>query len=206
MMPPLKYEEKFLYGDFTWPEFKQAVADNRVVIVPIGTLEDHGFHLPIDTDNMICWETCLEVGKRIPGDVAILPLIPFGINPHHLDFPGGITLRGETLIAVLKDVGKSIAHHGFKRVIFLNSHGSNRNYVGLASREVVVETGILCVATSPSSLVSKEVMLKRKSKIGEGIAHACELEQQLKVLLCRDGEDFETVHQFQPPRQFSQDT
>lgn len=172
----LKYEEKFLYGDFTWPECKRAVEDHRVIIVPVGTVEDHGYHLPIDTDNMICWETCLEVGKRIPTDVAILPLIPFGINPHHMDFPGGITLSGSTLIAVLKDVGRSLAHHGFKRVILLNSHGSNRNYVGLAAREIVVETEILCVSTAPSSLVSKEVKKKRKSLQGEGISHACEEE------------------------------
>ena len=71
----------------TWPEIREVAAERRVVVVPIGTLEDHGPHLPIDTDvriiGEICQRACAQAGER----VVLLPTVTHGFSPHHRDFP-----------------------------------------------------------------------------------------------------------------------
>ncbi len=169
-------QPKYLYGSLTWPEVQQAVNEERVTIVPIGAIEDHGLHLPIDTDNMICWEICVEAASRIPDKVVLLPIVPFGINEHHFDFPGSIDIPGEYFIGFLLGITRSLAHHGFKRIILINSHGSNKSYVSIAARRTVIESGVLCVATTPMLLMGKKNIARiRKSEPG-GISHAGELE------------------------------
>ena len=68
--------KKYLYENLTWPEIREAIRNEKVAIVPIGTIEDHGYHLPVNTDNMICWEICLEAVKRVPDKTVLLPLVP----------------------------------------------------------------------------------------------------------------------------------
>jgi creatinine amidohydrolase len=168
--------KKYLYENLTWPEIREAIRNEKVAIVPIGTIEDHGYHLPVNTDNMICWEICVEAVKRVPDKTVLLPLVPYGINEHHFDFPGAIDIPGDVFIGFLLGITRSLAHHGFKRIILINAHGSNKHYVGIAARRTVIESNVLCVATTPMLLMGKENINKiRKSEPG-GICHAGELE------------------------------
>lgn len=169
-------EKKYLYGKMTWPEIKQAVKEERVAIVPIGTIEDHGLHLPVDTDNMICSEVCEEAAKRIPDKVVLLPLVPYGINEHHFDFPGAIDIPGDCYIRFLLGITRSLAYHGFKRIILINAHGSNKDYVSIAARRTVLESGVLCVATTPMMLMGNKNIKKIRQSEPGGISHAGELE------------------------------
>src|SRR5579863_7261331 len=116
---------KYRYGEMTWPEVKAAAARPCVAIVPIATLEDHGPHLPIDTDLLLCASVCEEAASRAAGRVVLIPPINHGYTPHHLDFPGAITIGAHTLIEYGLDVCKSLAHHGFERILIVNGHGSN---------------------------------------------------------------------------------
>jgi len=170
---------KFYYGHMTWPEIKETVKEERVAIVPLGTIEDHGLHLPVDTDNMICWEICIETAKKIPDKIVLLPLVPYGINEHHFDFPGAIDIPGECYIKFLLGITRSLANHGFKRIILINAHGSNKDYVSIAARRTVIESGVLCVATTPMLMMGSSNIKKiRKSEPG-GISHAGELETSI---------------------------
>lgn len=83
---------KRTYGKFTWPESKEVDKD-RVVILPVGAMEDHGPCLPFDTDNLIVSRPTEAVAESIPEEAVFLPLIPFGFNEHHKDFPGVIYIR-----------------------------------------------------------------------------------------------------------------
>ena len=86
------------YDRLTWPEMKVAIArkPQAVVAVPIGAVEDHGPHTPLSTDNDILEGVLTECGRQAAGDLLVLPTIPFGLDEHHMDFPGTITVDIET--------------------------------------------------------------------------------------------------------------
>src|SRR5829696_5823318 len=79
---PLRYER------LTWPEVRRAAGQDRVALVPVATLEDHGPHLPVDTDLRIVSEICERSAARAADRTVLLPAIPHGYDPHHMDFPG----------------------------------------------------------------------------------------------------------------------
>ena len=85
---PLRYER------LTWPEVRRAASEERVALVPVATLEDHGRHLPVDTDLRIVTEICERAATEAGDRVVLLPAIPHGYDPHHMDFPGAITSAG----------------------------------------------------------------------------------------------------------------
>jgi creatinine amidohydrolase len=184
---PLRYER------LTWPEVRRAAAEDRVALVPVATLEDHGRHLPVDTDLRIVTEICERAAAEAAGRVVLLPAIPHGYDPHHMDFPGAITIGWDTFTRYLTDVGRSLAHHGFRRMLFLNGHGSNQNLVEMAARLVMVERPEVLAAAafylaSPEALAVVERV--RDSTRG-GMAHACELETSIYLAIDPDAVDMD---------------
>lgn len=162
------------YGKLSWEEVRDADKD-RVVILNVSATEDHGPHMPLDTDTVLGMAVANGVAAKAPQDVLVMPPIAYGFNEHHKDFPGVIWIQPETLIAFVTDVTKSLAHHGFRRILLLNSHGSNHPVLDLAARKTVIETGIICVSASYWNLCADRINAVRKSDIG-GIAHAGEFE------------------------------
>ena len=127
------------YGHLTWEEVRDADKD-RVVILNVSATEDHGPHMPLDTDTVLGMAVAEGVALAAPDEVFVMPPVPYGFNEHHKDFPGVIWIQPETLIAFVTDVTKSLAHHGFRRILLLNSHGSNHPCLDLAARKTVIET------------------------------------------------------------------
>jgi creatinine amidohydrolase len=82
------WTEPLEFGKLTWPEVARAAGEGRVPIVPIGTLEDHGHHLPIDTDVTLVEAVCRGAAEHLPAQTVLLPPIVHGYSPHHMDFPG----------------------------------------------------------------------------------------------------------------------
>jgi len=80
--------DKYRYNLLTWEEINDAIAMQKVVILPTGSTEQHGRHLPLDVDVFLAESVCLEVGRRVAEQVLVLPLISYGLNLHHIDFPG----------------------------------------------------------------------------------------------------------------------
>jgi len=162
------------YGKLTWEEVRDADKD-RVVILNVSATEDHGPHMPLDTDTVLGMAVAAGVARALPDEVFVMPPVPYGFNEHHKDFPGVIWIQPETLIAFVTDVTKSLAHHGFRRILLLNSHGSNHPVLDLAARKTVIETGAICVSASYWNLCADRINAHRKSEIG-GVAHAGEFE------------------------------
>jgi creatinine amidohydrolase len=185
------WTEPLEFGKLSWPEVARAASEGRIPIVPIGTLEDHGYHLPIDTDVTLVEAVCRGAAERLPAETVLLPPIVHGYSPHHMDFPGTISIRWDTFCCYCTDVAMSLVRHGFKRVLMVNGHGSNQNLVETAARLAMVEEPESLVAASfylvseQSAAVIEEV---RDSGRG-GMAHACELETSLYLHLHPDAVD-----------------
>ena len=127
------------YAQLTWPEVADWARRDPVCLIPVATLEDHGYHLPIDTDVVIA-ETLAEqsvLSRR--ANSLLLPTVTHGYTPHHMQFPGSITIDWKTFVDHLLDIGRSLVHHGFNRILFVNGHGSNVPLVEMAARLLMVE-------------------------------------------------------------------
>ncbi|HID55836.1 TPA: creatininase family protein [Candidatus Poribacteria bacterium] len=105
----------------SWEEV--AEADVEIAILPIGSIEQHGRHLPLGTDWLIADRWAKELGERL--NAYVLPALPYGNSQEHMGFPGTITLRPQTLALVIEDIILSLRHHGIKKVVVLSAHGGN---------------------------------------------------------------------------------
>jgi creatinine amidohydrolase len=134
------------FNRLTWPEVNDAIEKQKVVLLPTGATEQHGPHLPLDTDIFLAESVCRELARRAPDKVLVLPSIPYGLNLHHIDFPGTIHIEPNHFIDFCVDVTKSVAYHGFKKIAVVNGHGSNMPLVDLVARRTTLETPSLCCA------------------------------------------------------------
>ena len=173
-----------LYADMTLEQIRACDKD-RIVILPVSATEDHGPHLPLDTDTVLGMAVAQGAADRAPGEMLIMPPVAYGFNEHHKDFPGVIWIQPETLIAFVTDITASLAHHGFRRILLLNSHGSNHPVLDLAARKTVIKSDVLCVSASYWNLCADQVNSTRRSQMG-GIAHAGEFETAMYLYLRPD--------------------
>lgn len=190
-VPPVTRAPRTDYGEHTWVELRElARRDDVVVVIPTATLEDHGYHLPIDTDVRLIEAISRAAVERFNagghGHALLFPTAVHGYTPHHLDFPGTVSLRWNVFVESLLDCGRSLCRHGFDRVLILNGHGSNAPLVDLAARLINLEhRGAVCMAstlylTTPESI---NVLERERTSEPGGMSHACELETSLYLAL-----------------------
>lgn len=122
-----------LLTHMTQPEATDALAQGTAILVT-GSVEQHGHHLPLGTDSMAALTIALRVADRL--DVPVLPVSPVGVAPYHLPWPGSLTLRPETLIALLVDVCQGLSAAGVEWVLIVNWHEGNTPAVRLAADEI----------------------------------------------------------------------
>lgn len=184
-----KVAEKYLYADLTWPEVNEAAEKKKVILLPIGSTEQHGPHLPLDVDNKLPVSICLEAGSRAPDKILVAPNIPYGYNIHAMDFPGTMHVAWDHFINYCTDVCKSFAYHGFKRIVIVDGHGSNEHLLEFVARRTILETDALVASFLWVNLLRRnpEFMPQvRESVFPGGCAHACELETSVYLHLDPD--------------------
>src|SRR5919112_652010 len=160
---------EYRYEKLTWPEINDAVEMGKVCIVPCGA------------------------GKLIPDKMLVLPVVAYGYTGHVMDFPGTINQDFEHFMHHVLDITKSLAYHGFKKIVLLNGHGSNMPNLDLVARRTNLETDAECVLAAWWSLLTVDPAFLprwRQSKFPGGCAHACELETSLYMYL--DGDNVRT--------------
>jgi creatinine amidohydrolase len=114
-----------LIEEMTWPEVRAAIdGGKRRVIVMLGAMEQHGPHLPIGTDTYLGYATGERLARRL-GDALLAPVVSLGYSVGHLPMAGTVTIEETTLETIIVDVCRSLAHHGFREIILLCSHGGN---------------------------------------------------------------------------------
>ena len=160
------------FQNLTWEEVRQRAIDSRgTIILPIGSTEQHGPHLPVGTDTMLAVAVA-EAAARKTG-VLVAPPLWFGWSPHHLMLPGTITIHAETLIEFVYDMLESLYQHDFTRFIILNGHRIvNVPWMQIAAERAKRKLGVKVVIFDPAYM-SKEIV----ESLGWGeIGHAEEIE------------------------------
>ncbi len=174
------------FAEMIWHEIRDAAQASRVAVLPVATYEDHGPHLPVDTDVVLCSGICDRAVERMPDDAVLVPPVTHGYSPHHMDFHGTLTITWDTFIRYVKDICCSLAHHGFERILIVNGHGSNASPLDLAARLSVLEFEgkIHCASVSHWDLrrARDEGARLRDSDYG-GTSHGGEYETSLYLAL-----------------------
>ena len=139
--------DQVLYDALAWPEINAAALARKVILLPIGSTEQHAHHLPLDVDNFLARSVCLTAAKQAPREILVLPTIPYGYNEHALDFPGTIHVHYDHFIEYCLDVCKSVAYAGFDRIVIVDGHGSNEHLCEFIARRATLETDAIAAST-----------------------------------------------------------
>ncbi|MFC1661231.1 creatininase family protein [Gemmatimonadota bacterium] len=123
---PIFKEEKVrnYLPHMTWPEVEEALTRTDVAIIPVGSIEQHGKHLPLGTDIFAAVEVSKLIAQKT--DVLVSPAVMAGISGHHMGFPGSLTLSPETFETVIFETALGLIHHGIRKIVLYNGHGGNR--------------------------------------------------------------------------------
>ena len=128
-------------ADMNWRDIEAAAARDPRCILPIGSTEQHA-QLSLCVDLILAEKVAQDAAE--PLGVPVFPVIPYGLAPYFNAYPGTISLRVETLMALVRDVVASLRRAGFKRILIVNGHGGN-NPVGALAQELMAETGDISV-------------------------------------------------------------
>jgi creatinine amidohydrolase len=174
-------QPRFLMSEMTWPEIQEALQRTDIVLLPVGATEQHGPHLPLNNDIFTSFEISKRTAERLLSAIPVLvaPPLPIGVSPHHMSFPGTLTLQTRTFIEVVKEVARSLASHGFKNLIIVNGHGGNTNAIQIAADEIVDEMKVRVLVVEWWNLVP-DVIAKL---FAPPFYHACETETSMALAL-----------------------
>lgn len=175
--------ENFRYEELSWPEVGEAALRDPVVVLPVGTMEQHGPHMPLLVDYIIPHRIANDVAELLTPDVIVMPPVVYSFNEHHMDFPGTIAINMYTIIDYVAQIGFSLAHHGFRHIVLLNGHGSNVPVLDLAMRRINNESAAISVLANYWALVRDEDLPWTRDSLGVA-HHGEEDETSLMLYLC----------------------
>jgi creatinine amidohydrolase len=157
--------------ELRWPEVARYLEGNDSVLLPVGSTEQHGPHLPLGVDALTAIALARDAGER-SGTLVAAP-VWYGWAPQHMGAPGTVTLRPETLAALVADVGLSLVHHGFRRIVVVNGHRiANLPPLQLAVSRIREATGALALVVDPVWLAEEVFSAWARDPDAGGIGHA----------------------------------
>ncbi|KAA9395912.1 creatininase family protein [Haloarcula sp. CBA1130] len=157
-----------------------------VLVIPVGSVEQHGNHLPVVTDTLLVEamvDTAIERLEDVP--VVMTPPVWSGFSPHHLSFGGTLSLEFAHLRATLEDIAHAGIQNGFDAVLFVNGHGGNSALIDAVVSTVGVDTEAEVLGTTYFRLASDQIEELRTTDTG-GMAHGGEFETSLMLALRPD--------------------
>lgn len=164
--------KNIVLSEMTCPELSKYKEYVELALIPTGSHEQHGSNMTFAADTDIVYEICKLLGKKFFPRILVCPPISYGISYHHMKFYGTITLRPETFISIIMDIGWSLKQHGINKILIVNAHGGNKPSLGIAIGKLKNELGIKASWIGGGSSTSNDLLNKRGvSKIN---GHSCE--------------------------------
>jgi creatinine amidohydrolase len=163
-------------------ELNALAARDAVVIVPVGSTEQHGPHLPTQVDSLLVGEIARRAARRVADmPIVVTPTVWSGLAEHHMSLGGTLSLDFSTFFAVLRCLCRSLVRQGFCRILLLNGHGGNIAALTVAVNELAVELNAPIATTSYWPLAKEEFarILERQKTV----RHACEAETSMLLAL-----------------------
>lgn len=175
------------WEDLTSPDIDRLDRDRTVLVLPIGSVEQHGRHMPLGTDSMLAHGVALGAAERLePGAVAVLPPPWYGYSPHHMRFPGTVTLSVATLTALVGDIVASVVAHGFRRIVLVNGHGGNAGIIDVLAADLGARHyGTARIAGLTYFRLAQAAIAALRESAPGGMGHACEFETAMMLHLHR---------------------
>ncbi|HEY7765875.1 MAG TPA: creatininase family protein [Aestuariivirgaceae bacterium] len=164
------------WEELSVPAIEALDRDRTILLIPLGSVEQHGRHLPIGTDTILATAICRAAAEQAP-NAAVLPPPWYGFSQHHMRFAGSVTLRPETMLSLVEDIVESIVAHGFRRVVLMNGHGGNIGLIDVLSAKLGHRhyRRARVVGVTYFQLAHDAIAKLRRSAPG-GMGHACEFE------------------------------
>lgn len=173
-----------LWAELTAEELRERAARDAVVVLPVASTEQHGPHLAVGVDTVLCGAVCRAAAERAATPVVVAPTLWCGMAEHHMAFGGTFTFDIPTYRAVLLSLLKSIERHGFHRVLIVNGHGGNIAALSAFLPDFARETSLSIRATT-YFLLAREAMAPFMQD-QTGVLHACEVETAMTLAIAPD--------------------
>ncbi|MDM8533186.1 creatininase family protein [Clostridiaceae bacterium HSG29] len=170
--------------ELTWVEFDAVKDQVELVIIPLGSTEQHGPNTTLATDTVRARAMGKLIGEEYGNRVLIGPTLPIGLAYHHMKFPGTMTFSLQTYIQVIRDICWSFNEHGFKKILFITGHGGNKRPVHEYATEARKEFGMDIYISSMGGSLVRELSAQEDFTKVKG--HACEVETSQTMFLAPD--------------------
>lgn len=185
--------ERYVWQHMNRDEIAEMRDHDAVVILPVGSIEQHGRHLPVDTDIFLAETVALAAAQELASEVPVLIAPPLwtGVSPHHMHFTGTLTLSVDTFSQVIAEVVTCMWQHGFRHILLLNGHGGNDQTMKATTMKLGA-AGIEIAAATYWDLAAEDiaaVLEGERKKVG----HACEVETSLMLHLRQELVDMNTT-------------
>jgi len=168
-----KKEDALILNRMSWPEIKEEMDEELdTVLIPVGSTEQHGPNGSFGVDSGRAEGFVHKLAERLYPKAVAVPVISYGVAPHHMNFPGTITLKPETLMQVLQEVVDSLYQHGFRKFFFANGHGGNRPVMTLLMGRLKDKYPDITASWASFTSVASDVL--KDNITSETHGHACE--------------------------------
>ncbi len=174
-----------ILADMTWKEV-EALDRDTVVLIPTGSLEQHGAHLPLLTDSLLASAVTSEVERRLESETLMTPCVWLGASGHHLNFAGTCSASMDGYVASLTAIIESLARHRFHRFLVVNGHGGNTSPNDVALRAFKEKNPNLTLGHIGYYAFGDQAIADSLEGPDKGIQHACEAETSLMMYLHPD--------------------
>lgn len=164
-------------------QLREQARQNAIVILPVASLEQHGPHLPVETDSILGETVAARTAGKVQArghPVLVLPVLWTGLSEHHMSFGGTITLDNAAFAALIEGVVRSVLRHGFRRIVLLNAHGGNENALRAITDDLTPRLGVPIVQFT--YWYAAAVAIARILETQGGLQHACEAETAMMMV------------------------
>ncbi|MCP5153229.1 MAG: creatininase family protein [Ectothiorhodospiraceae bacterium] len=176
-------------------ELRERAAQDAILIVPCGSTEQHGPHLPVQVDALLATEVSKRAARLVAEEapVVVAPTVWCGLAEHHMALGGTITLDHATYHALLRCVCRSAVRHGFRRILLMNGHGGNINALNVIAGELSVELGAPIATGTYWTITGIAKAFREILEKQENVRHAGEAETSMLLALRPDLVDQEAM-------------